>query len=306
MSDRREKIFRLSWVYRFVFTWALFLILTLVFLVFPYYHLDINSEFYVISLLVSVLTITIILFSFEINVDLTFDDSSNGTDFHNVNAKLEEDLINNYYNEKPINIGDKNILIPASFIWNFDKGITIDNLITVKSGSIYNLPNEFLINRSRIIRATLNRPRKEFYPYDKICICLNLEEKTIKDKKNYIFHVNQATLADEYATIQNPDDDLSFANFKKNKTVRTIVSNDSFLPPLHRENKLESNINLPYRLAMHVLIETSDGYFILQKRSSKHVATSAGEITSSAGGGMDWRDYSRGHDKGIQVCVQGD
>ena len=303
MADKREKIFRLSWVYRFVFTWALVIVFFLVFFVFPYYHLNVNSEFYVISLLISILTITIILFSFEINVDLTFEDPSDVNHFHNVNVKSGEELIEYYNNENPITIENLNIEIPASFIWNFDDGITLDDLKVLKSVKSFNLPSEFLVNRSRIIGYTLNRPKKEFYPYDKICVCLGMEKKDVKGSNKYIFYVRKATLADEYATIQNPDDDVSDNFLSVVKTPRTIVSNDGYLPTIQQQNHGKSGISIPYRLAMHVIIETSDGYVLLQKRSSKRVATSASEITSSAGGGMDWRDFTRGHGRGIKNFV---
>ena len=303
MADKREKIFRLSWVYRFVFTWALFLILVLVFLVFPYYNLNVNSEFYIISLFISIMTITIILFSFEINVDLTFDDNAKEAHFHNVNLKSAEELIKYYNNEVPVQSKDGSVEIPANSVWNFGMGIQLDRLKAVRSDRRYNLPNEFLINRSRLIAYTLNRPKREFYPYDRICVCMELEKIKFKESEEYIFHVQKAILADEYATIQNPDDDISGADFNEVKTARDIVSNNGFLPQILKNNKDNIENRLPYRLAMHVIIETSDGYILLQKRSSKRVATSASEITSSAGGGMDWRDFSRARSKGIKRFV---
>jgi hypothetical protein len=236
-------------------------------------------------------------------VDLTFEDPSDVNHFHNVNVKSGEDLIKYYNNENPIRNERLNVEIPASFIWNFDKGITLDSLKVVKSVKNFTLPSEFLVNRSRIIGYTINRPKREFYPYDNICVCLGIKEENVKGNSEYIFYVSKATLADEYATIQNPDDDISDNYLGEVKTPRTIVSNNGYLPPMQKENRGKSGISIPYRLAMHVIIETSDGYVLLQKRSSKRVATSASEITSSAGGGMDWADYTRGHERGIKNFV---
>lgn len=307
MDRRAEKVFKLSWAYRLVFTWVTIIVLFLIFYLFPILHIAPSTLLYVISLFVSVLTILIIMFSFEVNIDIIFDDPQNEAAFHNRAFKKDDELVQYYYEEKPIDflVDGKSFKIPASKVWESDEGSTLESFKTVKAEGEFRLPEVFLSNRNRTANIYSHRNKKEFNPYDKICIC-RFYEKTISDKDSeFIFYVSEANLIDEYTTIQNPDSDVISVGRPKGKTPRDIFSADGKLPNLQMQTNNRSNdiTSIPYRIAMHIVIETSDGYLLLQKRSSTRVATSPGEVTSSVGGGMDWSDYRHSKHKGIKHFV---
>ena len=307
MDRKTEKVFKLSWAYRLVFTWVTIIVLFLIFYLFPFLHIGSGTQLYVISLFVSILTILIIMFSFEVNIDIILDDTQDESDFHNRRFKSDSELIKYYYKEEPIEfiVDRKSFKIPASTLWKFGEGQSLESFKTIKAEEEFRLPEELLGTRNRISNLYSHRIRKEFSPYDKICICRFCKETKNNQNSEYLFYVSKANLIDEYTTIQNPDSEIISLGSGMNKTVRDFFSSDGKLPNLKGQYDIDNGEPrpIPYRIAMHIIIETSDGYLLFQKRSSTRVATSPGETTSSAGGGMDWADYRHSKTKGIEHFV---
>jgi hypothetical protein len=270
----------------------------------PFLKINTTLEFYSVSILITTITIVIAIFSFEFSIiQLAEKDTEPdiNSELLGVNHKSTLELLKYYSNEKPMimDINGKKVEIPVTVIHEFKKGIELRNITAVKSGEVYRIPEELLGFRIKSTRILQSVKGIEFKPYDKISLLNRLK---VDAENRMVLSLYEGRLADEYATIQNPDNTFTEKGEFRNKTIREFLNHDGKFPDAN-DNFDRHVHSIPYRVAMHVVIELRDGNIVLQKRSSRRVATSKGEITSSAGGGMDWKDLRHGAKKSISRFI---
>ena len=270
----------------------------------PFLKINTTLELYSVSILITTITIVIAIFSFEFSI-LQLAEKDTESDINSellgVSHKSTLELLKYYSNEKPmiVDIKGKKLEIPVTVIHEFPKGVELRNISAVKSREIYKIPEELLGFRIKSTRILQGVKGIEFKPYDKISLLNHLK---VDANNRMVLTLYEGRLADEYATIQNPDNTFTEKGEFRNKTIREFLNHDGKFPNVN-ENLDRHIRSIPYRLAMHVVIELRDGNIVLQKRSSRRVATSKGEITSSTGGGMDWKDLRHGAKKSISRFI---
>ncbi|SMD31454.1 hypothetical protein [Picrophilus oshimae] len=200
----------------------------------------------------------IVIFSFEAGIELKFDDIEKDDGLKQKKFKDGSELIELYHQEKPIefNVNGKLDKIPASVIWEFNQGEDLESFETVKVNNQFKMPDEFLNARNRVMNLYTEYSRKEFSPYDKICIYRLCESRTEGNESRYVFYVSKADLVDEYTVIQNPDVSTVWISPDRSVTPRELIYRHGKFPSIQKFEKDGELCEIPYRIAMHIIIET--------------------------------------------------
>lgn len=207
-----------------------------------------------------------------------------------VKSKTPEALLK-FYDESPItfNYNSRTIKIPQKQSIFFKFGMPLQNIFLKRNKKkVFKLNQKLLSLSIRIQRDFEKRKEIVFNPYDKVGILTRI----FKSQKYMQLCFNKGNMLDEYTTVQNPDDDYRFCTEKHtpNKicqnSVRAFVSPQKKFPSL-------TKAKAAYRIGAHVILQLIDCSILLQERPEIKVATSPGEITSTVGCAIDWKDIKK-------------
>jgi len=219
---------------------------------------------------------------------------------------LSQDVLFAYYSrEHPLGVDEGRPILQTMLHDHSDSPIAPDRVrLTMDRGKPYALPPELGALALNVTRAYMSLG-VEYRGRDRVGV-VNWVSASPSD-----LHVGLilGRMVDEYTTIQNPEMNYenqapTTSNRVEEHTVRSFFATPpGGAPSGHAFSPMPSvrvGRHLPtpaYRLASHVVLllkdegeSWSNRDFFLQKRSSRRLAIGAGEITSSMGSGIDYRD----------------
>lgn len=214
-------------------------------------------------------------------------------------------LVRYYDQETPIPVPGLPPILQTSLFDFSSSPVSPDRVkFTIQRGRVYRLPPTLETLGVRVSDA-YRRLGVEYKADDRIGIVTGVQAQHQGLKIRLI----SGRMLDEYTTIQNPEMDYEAlcptqSGAVEPKSVRAMFAVPSNSNPNgHRFARLDARTHVPsepipgYRLAAHVIllfagpgVPWQDRGFFLQLRASRRLAIGAGEITSSMGSGIDYRD----------------
>lgn len=170
----------------------------------------------------------------------------------------------------------------------------------------YQLPEQ-LKRLSKYVSDTKKRAGVQYKPKDPNGVVVGVRQ--VRGNSELAISVERGLMSHEYTTIQNPEMSWVHLGWDRSGTVnpdtvreyfkikaRTAFAGQSLVPLT--DTPLPGGVYPAYRLAAHAVlllwepreIPWLERSFFLQVRPTKGVATGAGEVTSSVGAGIDWKD----------------